>query len=107
MKNASAGAQFNFGLGAAWSGFARADYVYVGEVPVKFLTTGDTLQQDAYDVVNLRLSFQREALAIDLFGRNVSDERAVLVTRDPAVFNSDQFIIRPREVGVELRYSFQ
>jgi iron complex outermembrane recepter protein len=104
-KNMSAGAQYSFPLGGQWTGFARADYVYVGDVRVKFASDPPILQ-DAYDVVNARLGFQRDNLAVELFGRNLTDERAVSVTAEPS-FGGYQTIIRPREIGVELRYSFR
>jgi len=111
--NGSAGVQYNFGFGGgSWSGFFRADYVYVGEVKVKFPTPTEddpfnalVATQDAYDTTNARLSFQRGPLGLDLFGNNLFDERGVVGTQTPT-FGGQQFIIRPREVGVELRYSF-
>jgi outer membrane receptor protein involved in Fe transport len=101
---ASAGAQYNFGLGADWTGFLRADYAHIGNVQSKF---SDTLVivQDAFDTVNLRLAFQRDDLQLELFGRNITDERGVLTTTQPQ-FGGYQTLIRPREIGVELRYSF-
>src|SRR5882672_192832 len=103
-KNASAGAQYSFDLGAVWKGFARADYTYVGNVHMNF-PTGDVVQP-SFDTLNLRLGFKRDQLDLELFGRNVQDERAVLVTVNPT-FGGDQILIRPREYGVELRYSFR
>jgi iron complex outermembrane recepter protein len=110
--NGSAGVQYNFNLGSVWSGFLRADYVYVGNVRVKFPepTPEDPFAatlgtQDAFDTANLRLSFQRDALGVDLFGNNIFDERGVVGTAQPS-FGSTQNIVRPREIGVELRYSF-
>jgi outer membrane receptor protein involved in Fe transport len=110
--NGSAGVQYNFSLGTSWTAFFRADYVYVGDVRLKFPapTPTDPLasvvrEQDAYDKTNVRLSFQRGALGIDLFGDNIFDERGVVNTQQPS-FGSRENIERPREVGVELRYSF-
>jgi iron complex outermembrane recepter protein len=104
-NNASLGVQYNFPLGTAWAGFARADYVHVGNVRSKF---GDTIviRHDAFETANVRLGFQRDALAVELFGRNITDERAVLETTNPQ-FGGNQLLIRPREVGVELRYQFR
>jgi iron complex outermembrane recepter protein len=107
--NGSAGVQFNFSLGTTWSGFLRADYVHVGSVRVKFPAADPAdavvLTQDAFDTANLRLSFQRGPLGLDLFGTNLSDERGIVNTGDPD-FGARESITRPREVGVELRYSF-
>jgi iron complex outermembrane receptor protein len=110
--NGSAGVQFNFSLGTSWTAFFRADYVYVGDVRLKFPTpTADdplasvVLEQDAYDKANVRLSFQRGPLGVDLFGNNIFDERGVVNTSQPS-FGSRENLERPREVGVELRYAF-
>lgn len=102
-KNLSAGAQYNFALGTHWGGFVRADYVYVGDVRLKFGT--DVLGQESFDTTNLRLALQRAALAVELFARNVTDSRGVVTTEQPD-FGYHQFLNRPREVGVELRYAF-
>jgi outer membrane receptor protein involved in Fe transport len=102
-KNANLGVQYNFTLNDQWGGFARGDYTYVGDVPAKFPT--GTIKQPSYDVVNARLGFDRGPLALELFGRNLTDKRAVLVTTNIA-FGGDQTLIRPREYGVELRYAF-
>jgi hypothetical protein len=40
-----------------------------------------------------------------VFGNNLTDERGVVATDQPS-FGSHETIIRPREVGVEMRYSF-
>jgi outer membrane receptor protein involved in Fe transport len=104
QKNASAGAQYDFFWGGAWSGFARADYSYVGDVIVKDSLLSIT--QSSFNTVNARLGFLKDALAIELFGRNLTDERAVLTTSN-LQFGGDQTLIRPRELGVELRYSFR
>ena len=110
--NGSAGVQYSFSMGSTWSGFVRADYVHVGEVRIKFPTPTPTdpfnaivVSQEAFDTANARLSFQRGPLGLDLFGNNLFDERGVVGTAQPS-FGGLQNITRPREVGVELRYSF-
>jgi hypothetical protein len=102
--NGSAGAQYNFSIGSLWTGFVRADYVYVGDVRLKFSET-EVFEQDPYDKAIVRLSFQRGPLAVDLFGNNIFDERGVVNTGQPS-FGSRENIERPREIGVELRYGF-
>ena len=98
--NGSVGVQRSFHLPGPWSAFIRGDYTYVGDVLSEF---GEI---DAFDTVNLRLSVQRGPLGVDLFGRNLADERAVLTLEDPAL-GSHQTLVRPRELGVELRYAFE
>ncbi len=107
QKNAGAGLQYDFPLSASWSAFARADYTYVSSTRYKFGQIDPVVVlQDAYDLANLRLGLQRADLAVELFGRNVTDERAVVNTTDPSLGNR-QYLSRPREIGVELRYSFR
>ena len=107
-KNGSIGLQYDFDVGAQWSGFARADYVHTGDVRVKFgrAESATFVTLDPQDVGNLRLGLQRDALAIELYGRNVTDERGVASTRDPDE-GGTQVLIRPREIGIELRYSLR
>jgi len=110
--NGSAGVQYNFELGSTWTAFVRADYVHVGDVRLKFPTPteedlfhSDVIIEDAFDTANLRLSLRRGPLGLDVYGNNVLDERGVVSTDQPS-FGSHETIIRPREVGVEMRYSF-
>ena len=106
-KNASAGLQYDFALSATWSAFARADYSYVSSTRYKFGQIDPVvILQDAYDLTNLRFGLQHADLAVELFGRNVTDERAVVNTTDPSLGNR-QYLARPREIGVEVRYSFR
>ena len=51
------------------------------------------------------MGFTRDQLEVDLYGDNLTDKRAVSVTNNPA-FGAYQTLIRPRELGVELRYAF-
>ena len=104
-KNGSLGAQYSFVMGPEWSGYVRADYVYVGELRLKF-GVDEVLNQESFNTANLRLAFQREALSLELFGRNLADERGVIETGQPSL-GAKQTLIRPREVGVELRYGFR
>ena len=105
--NGSAGVQYNFALSAEWTGFARADYVYVGSTPYQFGQVDPVVVHlDSYDLTNLRVGLQRDNLALELFGRNITDQRAVVNTIDPSQGNR-QYLARPRQIGVEVRYSFR
>jgi iron complex outermembrane recepter protein len=107
--NESVGAQYNFPLGAVWTGFARLDYVHVGNVLSKFSDAANNpiiITQDSFATTNVRVGFHRDALAVELFGRNITDERGVLTTSNVQFGGKNQTLTRPREVGVELRYSF-
>lgn len=97
--NGNFGLQRSFRLGGEWGGFVRGDYTYVGNVISQFGPI------DAFDSTSVRVSFQRADLALELFGRNVFDERGILTREDPAL-GAHQTLIRPREIGVEVRYDF-
>ncbi len=102
-KNYSAGLEYDFNLGSAWSGSARADWGYVGRVRSDF----GSLPKESFDTLNFRLGVLKDdALAIEVFGRNITDERGVSSV-EPLPFGGEQTLIRPREIGVEVRYSYK
>jgi iron complex outermembrane receptor protein len=106
-ENASAGLQYNFSFPGNWNGYARADYSYVGDVHYVFGvgTTAATYLQGGYGQANLRLSVQRQQLGVDLYTRNLTDKRAAEASGDPTQ-GGYTYMLRPREIGVEVRYSF-
>lgn len=104
-NNASLGAQYNFNVSELWRGFARADLVHVGNV-IAAVGVADRVRQDAFELLNLRVGFERDAWAAELYGRNVTDERGVLTTNSNTALGINQTLTRPREVGIELRYTF-
>jgi hypothetical protein len=106
-ENASAGLQYNFSLASNWNGYARADYSYVGDVHYVFgVGTGATpYLQGGFGQANMRVSFQRQQLGFDLYTRNLTDKRAAETTGDPTQ-GGYTYMLRPREIGVEVRYSF-
>jgi outer membrane receptor protein involved in Fe transport len=106
-QNATAGLQYDFSLGGTWSGYARGDYAYVGEVHYKYGqgASATELVQGGYGLGNLRLALKRDALSVELYCRNVTDKNAAEATGDPSQ-NGFVYLVRPREVGVELRYAF-
>ncbi|HEY6925935.1 MAG TPA: TonB-dependent receptor, partial [Steroidobacteraceae bacterium] len=107
-ENASAGLQYNFSLSNAWNGYARADYTYVGDVHYVFGLGGAATSylQGGYGQANVRFSLQNRGLGIDLYARNLADKRAATSTGDPTQ-GGYVYMLRPREVGIELRYSFE
>jgi len=107
-ENASAGLQYNFSLNRKWSGYARADYSYVGDVHFVFGTgpAATTYLQGGFGQANFRLQLQHEALGLEFFARNLTDKRAAENTGDPNQ-GGFAYMLRPRELGVEVRYSFE
>jgi iron complex outermembrane recepter protein len=106
-ENVSAGLQYDFVLHGHWSGDVRGDYVYVGNVHYQFGQGGgaEEFVQGGYGQGNLRVALRHDTLSIELFGRNITDKRAAEATGDPAN-GGYVYLLRPREVGLELRYSF-
>ncbi|MEP7242735.1 MAG: TonB-dependent receptor [Gammaproteobacteria bacterium] len=98
--NGSLGVQRGFHLGGQWNGFVRGDYNYVSGVVTQFGPL------DAFDTANVRVSFQRDNLALELFGRNILDERGTTYQQLVAG-GLNQTLVRPREIGVEVRYGFK
>jgi iron complex outermembrane receptor protein len=103
-KNASAGVQYNFRLSRAWGAFARGDYTYVGDVLQQFDTV--IVKNGGYGEANARLGFMHDKLEVDVYGENLADKRAISTTNNPA-FGGYQTLVRPRELGLEVRYSFR
>jgi len=106
-ENASAGLQYNFALNPAWSGYARADYVFVSDVHYVFgLGAAQTdLLQGGYGQANFRLQLQHQQFGVEFFARNLTNKRAAEATDDPTQ-GGFVYMLRPRELGVEVRYSF-
>jgi iron complex outermembrane receptor protein len=106
-ENASAGLQYDFAINSRWKGYARGDYVYVGDVHYRFDpgTLNIGILQGGYAQANLRLTVQRDNLSLELFGHNVTDKRAAVATGDPTQ-NGFTYLLRPREIGIEVRYSY-
>jgi iron complex outermembrane receptor protein len=106
-ENASAGLQYNFALSNTWSGYARADYSYVGDVHFVFGTgaAATPYLQGGFGQANLRLQLQHQQFGFELFARNLTNKRAQEATSDPTQ-GGYAYMLRPRELGVEVRYSF-
>jgi outer membrane receptor protein involved in Fe transport len=106
-ENASAGLQYNFPLSSTWSGFARADYVFVGNVHNVFGSGADTkpFLLGGYGQADARVNLQGQQWGLELFTHNLTNRRAAETTVDPTR-GGYAYMIRPREIGVEVRYSF-
>jgi iron complex outermembrane receptor protein len=106
----NAGAQYERDLpwgpeGDKASWFVRAEYVAVGD----FAYDAGNLEQESYDLTNLRAGIQRGALALDVWVRNAFDEEYFPVAfqanpADPSFFLAESGA--PRTFGVTLRGSF-
>lgn len=99
-KNFSAGIEYGFAHASGWPAFVRADYIYVGDVAY----SGGA--QEGYGLANLRLGVSHGHLGIDLYGRNIADERAIL-SLGSVTAGQPIILSRPREIGIELRYRYR
>lgn len=105
-KNYSVGLEYDFDLSAAWSGLTRVDWAYVGSVEPDLGGGPPVPELASYDTLNLRFGLTRDNLSLQLFGRNLTDERGVSSV-EPFQFGSKETLVRPREVGLEVRYSYK
>jgi outer membrane receptor protein involved in Fe transport len=93
------------------SAYVGAGARYVGEQMSTFATIFDPttdlrqVELPSYTIVDLRAGLHFDAFTVELFGRNVSDERGP--TRIPATATSDEAaVLRPRTIGVTLTAEF-
>jgi iron complex outermembrane receptor protein len=106
-ENAAAGLQYNFALNSQWTGYVRGDYVFVGDIHYLFGQGADAtnILQGGYAQTNVRVAFRHANLSLELFGNNVTDKYAAVATGDPSQ-GGYTYLLRPREIGIELRYSY-
>ncbi len=103
--NANLGVQYEFEIGG-YKAFVRADSIYVGDFYAGVLPAPNT-QSGEYVKVDASAGLAIRQLNIDLFVRNLTDEDAF--TQRPNT-NRGLFYgyrLRPRTVGLQLRYNFQ
>ena len=93
-----------------WSLTARADYYYQADAFSRIWnTTRDELE--SWDNLNLSLRFNNEAhnLAIDIFGKNVTDEEVVTgayLTDDSSGLFTNLFLNEPATYGISVTKSW-
>lgn len=99
----SASATWRFNWTAATRGNFRVDYNFVEEsVTQTRAPSPSVIESDTLRLLNARLGFELEKLQFYLFGKNLQDQRAAA----DAQFASLQSRLRPRQIGIELKYAF-
>ena len=91
-----------------WSefGYIRGDLRYVGSSGNEFSSRATTLQLDSYTIVDLILGYEFDAWTLNLFAKNLFDER-VVTNIDPDRVQPPQFTRgRPRTIGVSINKNF-
>ena len=106
----SAGAHYVLPISTSVDGFVNLTYRHVGDSYNGFGTStgisgSGADRQAAYDLLNIRLGLQSDSWEAALYAENVSDERAVLFF-NRIVGDVRINTVRPRTVGVGLKYRF-
>jgi outer membrane receptor protein involved in Fe transport len=107
---ATSSLEYSRPLTVSWSGFARADYSYVGDSYSANNSQITPLHRAGYDIVNLRLGARTERFEVAAFVKNLTNEHANLAD---AIMIGAQYPDRPSFVinqpftaGVEGRWRF-
>ena len=112
--NAGASADYSWSLAEGWTDFVGATYRYVGERPNVFIantaTTGFYAPMPSYQTLDLRAGATHQDWTMQIFLRNVTDERGVTTTvantGNAKALDAAIGIIQPRTVGVSLAKTF-
>ena len=103
---------FNFGLNYTekladnWTGVLAADVGYRGSVNSYFTSNRSNIPLDSYTILNLRAGLITGPWRINLFARNVTNERAQISTSNVAGQPIALITNRPRTIGVNLTRTF-
>ncbi|MDR3511840.1 MAG: TonB-dependent receptor [Caulobacteraceae bacterium] len=105
-------ANYEFPLVADWKGSIGGDYSYTGDRISDFQSSASIarITLPAYSVVNLQAGVRNERYSVNLFVKNVADERgftaanALTLSKTPASYAVS--VIQPRTVGVSLAAKF-
>jgi outer membrane receptor protein involved in Fe transport len=99
------------------SAYVGAGARYVGDQMSTFATDFDPtpdlrqVELPSYTIVDLRAGLRFDAFTLEVFGRNVSDERGPTrigagAPPDPAVTPEQAAVLRPRTIGITLTAEF-
>jgi outer membrane receptor protein involved in Fe transport len=104
--------QYDFDLSDTWQGFARAEYLYQGDVKRHLNTPSDdpaSLNRDSYGLVNLRFGVMSGGNEFNVFVNNVLDEDSLIYKTYLAFAPGTAYEavrVRPRVIGVSYRRDF-
>lgn len=99
------GAQFERPLSSQWTGFARADLDYESRVLIDY---GTGFERGGYGTIAAHIGVRRGDLSIEIFGRNLTNQRPetnlyTFAVPPGSVLNST---IRPRVLGIKAGLGF-
>ena len=101
----SASAQYSFPIWQG-SGFIRGNVRYVGSSFNEFSSNPTVIKLDDYTVVDVNVGYEQNGWGVNVFARNLFDER-IVTNIDPDRLQPNQATIaRPRTVGISVSKSF-
>ena len=110
--NATVGIQYDFIL-ASYDSFARADYTYISEYFSSVDETGSAVTPEpagGFGQLNVKVGLEMDKVAVDLFVNNLTNNDGLTwletISSGTPESGSRAYTIRPRTVGLNLRYSF-
>jgi len=79
--------------------YARADLNGVGDM---YLNRSNTIKQDSYNLVNLKLGYETDNYDIYLYGKNIFDKEH----DTEGLYDFYTVVSEPRELGIQFKYRF-
>jgi outer membrane receptor protein involved in Fe transport len=104
----SLGGEYSLEFGAGRTGFLRADWTYLSDVPTGFTTQ---FERPSYDTLGASVGYRTDRYEISLYGRNLTNENGILDIRVGAVSSFEdvfktQISTPPRTIGLNLKMDF-
>jgi iron complex outermembrane recepter protein len=101
--------EYTFELAGGRTGFLRADWAHIGEVPTGFTEVN---MRPAYDTLGASLGMRLDRYEVSVYGRNLTNSNGILSIENGATDSfSDVFRTHistpPRTVGVDVRVQFK
>lgn len=109
--NINAGLEYERELSSTLNGSFRLDVNHVSDYPglVEVTGPGESIATVGdFTTVNGRLTLGiRDATDVEIFAKNLFDERGVTAETSPTnMFGFQRYLIRPRTIGLQLRHRF-
>lgn len=96
----TAAVDYRCGLTGQWGFFSRADLIGIGS---RYFDDGNTVEEDPYELVNLKLGVEGEHLDVYLWSKNLLDREYVVMENTTAGLAEDG---SPRTFGISFDYRF-
>ena len=110
--SAALSADYEWGVFSSSTAYVGGQVAYTGDRPADFsnrYANGRIRESDAYTTVDLRAGILFEKFSVELYGKNLSDERGITDIIAPGPFPAGAAgvaVIRPRTIGLSLGVRF-